>query len=45
MLRLLVFISFFLFENFSFAQNWQLIWEDDFDGTELDSTKWMQEYD
>ena len=44
MLRLLVFISFFLFENFSFAQNWQLIWEDNFDGTELDSTKWMQEY-
>jgi len=44
MLRLLVFISFFLFVNFSFAQNWQLIWEDNFDGTELDSTKWMQEY-
>jgi len=40
------FLALFLFLNisFSYSQNWQLIWEDNFDGTELDSTKWMQEY-
>ena len=30
--------------NFLQAQNWQLVWEDDFDGTDLDLTKWMHEY-
>jgi len=26
------------------AQNWQLVWEDNFDGSDLDSTKWEHEY-
>jgi beta-glucanase (GH16 family) len=26
------------------AQNWQLVWEDNFDGSVLDSTKWEHEY-
>ena len=30
--------------NFLQAQNWQLVWEDDFDGIDLDLSKWMHEY-
>ena len=42
-IRLIFFLtSLFVFS--SNAQNWQLVWEDNFDGYDLDSTKWMQEY-
>jgi len=36
----------FLFLNFSFvyAQNWQLVWEDNFDGNSIDTTKWSHDY-
>jgi len=33
-----------LYCNFLHAQNWQLVWEDDFDGIDLDLSKWMHEY-
>ena len=42
--RIILSIIFFVSYTASFSQNWQLIWEDNFDGTELDSTKWIQEY-
>ena len=34
---------FFFFINSSYAQNWQLVWEDDFNGNALDSTKWTHD--
>jgi beta-glucanase (GH16 family) len=33
-----------LFVGSSSAQNWELIWSDEFDGTELDGTKWSYQY-
>ena len=42
--RIILSIIFFVSYTASFSQNWQLIWEDNFDGTVLDSTKWIQEY-
>ena len=41
----IILISFFILHcNFLHAQNWQLVWEDDFNGTDLDLSKWMHEY-
>ena len=34
-------ISFFVFS--SNAQNWQLVWEDDFNGSSLDQSKWVHD--
>jgi beta-glucanase (GH16 family) len=36
-------IIFLLSYTASFSQNWQLIWEDDFNGNSLDSTKWAHD--
>ena len=36
----LIIFSFFLFVQSSNAQCWNLVWEDNFDGTTLDQTKW-----
>lgn len=35
--------SFFFIIESSQAQDWQLIWEDTFDGTQLDSSKWAHD--
>nr|MCS5586120.1 glycoside hydrolase family 16 protein [Gammaproteobacteria bacterium] len=39
----LTFFLSFLFINFSFAQDWNLVWEDEFNGSSLDGSKWVQE--
>ena len=44
MFRIILISFFFLHCNFLHAQNWQLVWEDDFDGIDLDLSKWMHEY-
>ena len=39
-------IIFFLISLFMFslnAQNWQLVWEDDFNGNSLDQSKWVHD--
>jgi beta-glucanase (GH16 family) len=41
-LRLLYTVIFFSINSLN-AQNWQLIWEDNFDGNSLDSTKWIHD--
>ena len=41
-LRLLYTAIFFSINSLN-AQNWQLIWEDNFDGNSLDSTKWIHD--
>lgn len=38
LLKLLYFISIY-----SYSQNWELIWEDEFTGTNLDESKWVHE--
>ena len=44
MFRIILISCFMLYCNFLHAQNWQLVWEDDFDGIDLDLSKWMHEY-
>ena len=44
MFRIILISFFMLYCNFLHAQNWQLVWEDDFDGIDLDLSKWMHEY-
>lgn len=39
----LTLFSFFFFFESSQAQDWQLIWEDTFDGTQLDNSKWAHD--
>tara|TARA_B100001142_G_scaffold329083_1_gene391075 strand:- start:323 stop:1381 length:1059 start_codon:yes stop_codon:yes gene_type:complete len=38
-----LYLLFFFFVNLSYAQNWQLVWEDNFNGSVLDSSKWKHE--
>lgn len=44
MYRIILFTWLVLCNTFIQAQNWQLVWEDDFDGNNLDLSKWMHEY-
>lgn len=44
MFRIILISFVMLYCNFLHAQNWQLVWEDDFDGIDLDLSKWMHEY-
>jgi beta-glucanase (GH16 family) len=38
------FLIFFLFFScYTYSQNWNLIWNDEFNGSELDTTKWIHE--
>ena len=37
------FLVLFFYGNFSYAQNWNLIWSDEFDGGTLDLTKWSHD--
>ena len=30
--------------SFSYSQNWQLVWEDNFNGNSLDLNKWVHDY-
>jgi beta-glucanase (GH16 family) len=39
----ILYVFFFFCINSSYAQNWQLVWEDDFNGNALDSTKWSHD--
>ena len=39
---LLLFFSLIYFSATS--QNWQLVWEDNFDGNSIDTTKWIHDY-
>jgi len=43
MKRIILSIIFVALYATSFSQNWQLIWEDDFNGNILDSTKWTHD--
>jgi len=43
MKRIILSIIFFVSYNSSFSQNWQLIWEDDFNGNSLDQSKWVHD--
>jgi beta-glucanase (GH16 family) len=43
MSRLLLFIIFIGVQTNSFSQNWQLVWEDDFNGSSLDQSKWTHD--
>ena len=43
-MRLGIFICTFLFSiDIVFSQNWNLVWSDEFNGTELDSNYWTHE--
>ena len=37
-------ILFLLYFSFANAQNWTIIWEDNFDGNDLDLSKWIHDY-
>ena len=41
--RIILSIIFFVSYTASFSQNWQLIWEDDFNGNSLDQSKWIHD--
>lgn len=41
MQRIILSIIFLVSYTASFSQNWQLIWEDDFNGSSLDQSKWV----
>ena len=42
-MRLLLSFCFCLISHLSFSQNWQIIWEDNFDGSQLDLSKWTHD--
>jgi len=44
MKKTLIFSILVLFQMTTYGQNWQLVWEDNFDGSNLDLNKWEQEY-
>ena len=43
MKRIILSIIFLVSYTASFSQNWQLIWEDDFNGNSLDQNKWVHD--
>ncbi len=43
MKRIILSIIFLVSYTASFSQNWQLIWEDDFNGNSLDQSKWAHD--
>ncbi len=43
MKRIILSIIFLVSYTASFSQNWQLIWEDDFNGNSLDQSKWVHD--
>jgi len=43
MQRIILSIIFLVSYTASFSQNWQLIWEDDFNGNSLDQSKWAHD--
>lgn len=43
MQRIILSIIFLVSYTVSFSQNWQLIWEDDFNGNSLDQSKWVHD--
>ena len=43
MQRIILSIIFLVSYTASYSQNWQLIWEDDFNGNSLDQTKWVHD--
>lgn len=43
MQRIILSIIFLVSYTVSFSQNWQLIWEDDFNGNTLDQSKWVHD--
>ena len=42
-MRLLLSFCFCLISHLTFSQNWQIIWEDNFDGSQLDLSKWTHD--
>ena len=36
-------VIFLFFSCYTYSQNWNLIWNDEFNGSELDTTKWIHE--
>ena len=43
MKKTILFSILVLFQMTTYAQNWQLIWEDDFNGSTLDQSKWVHD--
>ena len=43
MKKTLTFLILGLFQMTTYGQNWQLVWEDDFNGSTLDQTKWVHD--